>query len=361
MPDATKIKLHDLRQPTPFQLRLIADIQSAGMMPVDDFMRACAGEYYNTQHAFGAKGDFITAPGVSQMFGEMVAVWIMQRWQEAGSPKVLRLIELGPGDGTLMADILRTLKSFKEFQTQLSVSLIENSARLRDLQREKLSPYNVALNWPQSIDDVEPDFSIVIANEFFDALPIKQFRKTKGAWQERCISYDADNASLYFTTRVPQIDVAAIMPSDFLNAQDGSIFEISPESLSMIEKIARRLHDHAGAALVIDYGYSTPGLGDSLQGISKQKYADVLDNPGAHDLTAHVDFATLKTVASFLKTQQIMTQADFLFAMGITHRGEDLKKKNQNDKLHKDIDQALHRLTSPDAMGHLFKVLILTA
>jgi SAM-dependent MidA family methyltransferase len=362
MPDATKLKVQTLNNPTAFQLSLAERIAKDGPLSVEDFMQACVSAYYARQQPFGAKGDFITAPGVSQMFGEMIAVWVMRQWQEAGMPKSLRLIELGPGDGTLMADMLRILKGFRDFTADLRVSLVETSPRLKEKQRDNLSAFGMPVSWHDDIAAVDPGFAIIVANEFFDALPIRQFRKSKGQWQERCIGFDGENKAFFFTTRPPGCDIAAIMPGDFVNAQDGSVFEISPVSLDVTEAMAARLKRDGGAALIIDYGYAAPGLGDTLQCVSGHKYADVLESPGEHDMTAHVDFATLKSAAASMVTVEgPFTQADFLFGMGIALRAEQLKQANPDEKTVKEIDSALSRLTAPDEMGHLFKALVLKA
>lgn len=355
MPEAKQIK----QQPEPSALteELARRIADEGPMTVAAFMEAAASHYYATRNLpFGADGDFVTAPEISQMFGEMIAAWFVDLWMQAGNPDRVQLIELGPGRGTLTADILRTLSSWPDLKSAISIHLVETSSLLRQEQARALKAYRPV--WYDRLEEVPDGRCFIVANEFFDALPIHQFRKIEGKWRERCIDYDAVERQFFFTAQPAKFDVASVMPRDFLGAPDGSIFEISPASLSVMEEITRRVASFGGAGLVVDYGHAVPGLGDTLQCVENHRYSDVLENPGAKDITAHVDFATLKMAAAgHADVHGPVTQGEFLKRLGIEQRAEALRRGGGEAK---DVALALHRLTAPSEMGGLFKVMGLT-
>ncbi len=333
-------------------------IKRQGPISVAEYMSLAAEAYYKNKDPFGAAGDFTTAPEISQMFGEMIGAWLVDVWLQMGRPENVKLVELGPGRGTLAADIMRTISAWPDFRSVVSLHLVETSPRLRDVQAVALK--GIRAGWYDSFSEVPEGLCFVVANEFFDALPVHQFKKTAGGWQERCVGYDAEKNAFLFTTTPLDFDITGMMPEEFMEAPAGSIFEISPASLGIIDEISQRLKRCGGAALILDYGHALPGLGDTLQAVSQHRYADVLEAPGERDITAHVDFGTLATVAGqSAAVAGPVTQGQFLIAVGIEARAEKLGE-NATDKQRRDIMSALCRLVAPQAMGRLFKVMALT-
>lgn len=297
-------------------------------MFVDEFMKSAISHYYANQTPFGVKGDFITAPEISQMFGEVIGAWIVSKWQEK-SLKRFNLVEVGGGQGTLMHDILRSTQVFKDFHTALNnVYMIESSPRLAKLQQAKLQEYNPIII--SDITKLRGENNIIFCNEFFDALPIKQFHLTTG--EERKI---INENGLKFT----------------FGEED--IIEKSPESLDCANKIAEKITK--GFAVIIDYGYTEPPKKSTLQAVKNHKFHNILQDVGEADITALVDFTALQNV--FIKKgfkTQISTQNAFLINNGIMLRADKLIKSGAD--AHK-IEQDLDRLISKKQMGELFKVL----
>jgi SAM-dependent MidA family methyltransferase len=313
---------------------IAARILKHGPMPVAEYMKLAAEAYYKTQNPFGAVGDFTTAPEVSQMFGEMIGAWFADIWMQSGQPEEVKLIELGPGRGMLAADIMRVLSGVPELKRAVTLHLVETSVRLREIQAEVLQEYQP--KWYDRFRDVPAGFSLTVANEFFDALPIQQFV----GQDERRVGYDAEKDAFYFTH-----------PAE-------GLFETSPISHDIIRQMSERISQHGGAALIADYGY-VAGHGDTLQALSKHQYANVLENPGEIDITAHVDFAALKIVAAEAATVLgPTTQGEFLRKLGIGARAQMLAEK-ATEAQRQDIMFALRRLTAINEMGRLFKVMAL--
>lgn len=314
--------------------------------------------YYMKKDPLGRTGDFITAPEISQMFGEMIAVWFTDIWLQSGKPAAVNLAELGPGRGTLAADILRTLATWPDLKNAVTAHLVEISPALQAKQKETLQGQRVV--WHDSIDSLPNGFCLIVANEFFDALPIHQFEKRNGRWQEKCIGYDEKEASLHFVLQPPNIELERFMPEAFLNAPEGSVFEISPASLTVADVLSRRIAAQGGAAIFFDYGHARPGLGDTLQAVSHHSYADPLKRVGQCDITAHVDFATLGVVASqHAHVHGPVTQGAFLADLGIAARAEKLCSQASTER-RAGITAAMHRLIAPQGMGELFKVMAFT-
>ncbi len=321
--------------------------------------------YYRKKDPLGALGDFTTAPEISQMFGELVGLWCVVTWQAMGMPKKFHLVELGPGRGTLMSDALRAARAMAPFFEALSVHFVETSPVLRERQKEVMN--NAGLlkppRWHDRFDDVPEGPTIVIANEFFDALPIRQFQKTAEGWRERLVASDTDTDTekLCFALG-PVLPVTAAIPAGLRDGDDGSIFEICPAATSVTETIAEKICDNGGAALFIDYGHAKSGLGDTLQALLKHKYHDALSNVGDADLTAHVDFDALGQAAARagIDVSRVVTQGTFLRELGIVERA-DVLKGNATPVQVKDIESALKRLIDDDQMGTLFKAMALTA
>jgi NADH dehydrogenase [ubiquinone] 1 alpha subcomplex assembly factor 7 len=288
----------------------------------------------------------------------MIGAWLVDVWLQSGKPENIKLIELGPGRGTLAADIMRTVSSWPDFKAAMTLHLVETSPRLRQMQFEALKAWHPT--WYDRIEEVPVGPSLVVANEFFDALPVHQFEKTNDGWMERKIDWHEQRREFFFVTVPLAFGIEDLMPKAFLEAPVGSIFELSPVSLAVLDDICRRVSEFGGAGLIIDYGHTTPGLGDTLQAVSKHKFSNALENPGLKDITAHVDFGTFRTMAAQkLRVHGPVTQGEFLKGLGIEQRAEKLSE-SATDKQRQDIAAALHRLTSPGEMGGLFKVMGLT-
>jgi SAM-dependent MidA family methyltransferase len=339
---------------TPLEKEIRGIIETEGPIPVADYMRLCLAHprhgYYMTRDPLGARGDFTTAPEVSQMFGELIGAWAATAWRQMGFPARVHLVELGPGRGTLMADALRAAKSAPDFRAALSVHLVEISPVLRALQEKTVANAGVPIAWHRDIEGVPEGPTIAFANEFVDALPISQFIKDRDGWHLRAIGLVDDQLTF----------VAAQDPTPSQAETDampiGSILERRDDR--PISLLARRLARQAGAAIIIDYGHSKTGFGDTLQAVRNHKFADPLVDPGEADLTAQVDFAAIAACAQRegAATQGPVPQGEFLRRLGIEARAARLKT-NATPQQAADIDAALTRLTAPDQMGELFKVL----
>ena len=334
---------------TPLEAEIRRIIETDGPISVADYMRLCLGHpqhgYYVTRDPLGARGDFITAPEVSQMFGELVGAWAAAVWRQMGAPRELRLIELGPGRGTLMADALRAAKAMPEFADALSVHLVEMSPALREAQQAKLG----AVTWHSQIEDVPEGPCITIANEFVDALPVDQLVKGRDGWHMRMVGVVDDHLAFV-------VSPDALPGRTEIEAPSGAILESRHDR--PVALLARRMAGHGGAALVIDYGHAATGFGDTLQAVRGHRYADPLADPGESDLTTQVDFAALARTArrEGARTHGPIPQGEFLRRLGIVERAARLKQ-NATPQQAPDIDAALARLTAPDQMGDLFKVL----
>ncbi len=347
-------------------------IAADGPISVADFMGLALGHptlgYYTTRDPLGAEGDFITAPEISQMFGELIGLWCAQTWIERGRPGPVTLVELGPGRGTLMADMLRALAVVPDFRDALTVRLVETSPVLRERQAAALSASapDVTCQWHGTLApalEAAEGFTLVVANEFFDALPIRQFVKGARGWHERMVALD-DREQLSFCLSP---DPLPVLPETFgpSTAQDaipeGTIREWGRAGEAVIATIAETLTKQAGAALVIDYGPLVSGPGDTLQAVRRHAFHPPLETPGNADLTAHVDFQALMSAAkqAGASPHGPLHQGPFLEALGIAARAEALAAKA--DEPHRAaIGAARDRLTAPRAMGTLFKVLALT-
>ena len=345
--------------------RLKQRLRSEGPISVADYMSACladpAAGYYRTGDPIGAEGDFITAPEVSQIFGELIGLWCAEMWRDMGAPEVVHFVELGPGRGTAMADMLRAAHVLPAFRQALSVHLVECSATLRARQAERLADLGVLIAWHEDLSDVPQGPTLLLANEFFDALPIRQFLRRGDDWLERYVELGPDE-DLRFTER-PARDAACSIPGALEGtAGEGAIFEVRPEAPSVVADLAERATDHPLAALVIDYGHVTPGLGDTLQALRVHTFHDPLDAPGQADLTAHVDFAALATVAESrnLCAWGPMAQGAFLLQLGLTQRLQRLAE-HASDEQRPELIAGAERLVAPEGMGGLFKVMALTS
>ncbi len=343
------------------------EIAHNGPMDVGAFMMLALGHprfgYYMNRDPLGASGDFTTAPEVSQMFGELVGAWAADQWQGMGAPISFTMAEAGPGRGTLMSDLLRATRGVPGFHDSLSLHLLETSPTLRERQADVLKGWKPAWHDDPSVFlESGGGPLIMVANEFLDALPIRQLQKEKGRWQERRIGIGAEN-TLVFGLGPTDPALTAKIPDHLSEmARDGDIYEIAPARSAFMEALCEALRLRGGAALLIDYGHSSPGLGDTLQAIKNHGYVPVLEEPGQVDLTAHVDFSALMDIAhrTGCETAPVMTQGEFLTGLGLKERAAVLEgKASAQQKL--DIRAAVHRLADDAQMGKLFKVMVVTA
>jgi NADH dehydrogenase [ubiquinone] 1 alpha subcomplex assembly factor 7 len=338
--------------------RAIRDrIDASGHVTVAEFMEIALSGYYGDRDPLGAAGDFTTAPEVSQMFGELIGLWSVDLWSRVGKPDPFLLVELGPGRGTLMADALRGARVAPDFLKATSLHLVEINAALIAAQKAALQGFQP--QWHRNFDSVPPGPMILIANEFWDALPVHQFEMTPEGWRERVIERDGDR--FRFSTAEPGVELSLLRPAHRA-AKPGDIAEVCPAGIRLASAIGRRLARTPGAALIIDYGPPESGIGDSLQALKQHRRHDPLQAPGTADLTAHVDFAALAEAArdSGATVYGPQTQGAFLTALGIDLRAETLKTKG-DAKTRAEIDAARERLIGTEGMGSLFKVLALAS
>lgn len=349
---------------TPLADKIKAIIVAQGPISVTDYFALCLADpeygYYKTRDPFGRAGDFVTAPEVSQLFGEMVGVFLVHAWERHLRPRQnVRLAEIGPGRGTMMADILRVVaKLAPELYACATVHLVETSPTLRDVQSRTLTTHEGKVSWHEGFDEIPPGFLLLAANEFFDAVPIRQFVKTTAGFRERLVSLGADR-ELAFAVGAGGLDPAFLPPGHHA-APLGSVIEIAPARAAIMQMIADRLFEGGGTALAIDYGYLEPGFGDTLQAVYKHAFDPPLAHPGEADLTSHVDFATLAEVAQSrsVAVNGMMSQGEFLLGLGLLERAGAIgsgKSPAEQDA----IRTAVERLAGdgPGQMGGLFKVM----
>jgi len=331
---------------------LRARIETGGPMPISEFMATCLLHpehgYYTTRDPLGVAGDFTTAPEISQMFGELIGLALAQSWLDQGAPAPFTLAELGPGRGTLMADILRATARVPGFRDAARIVLVEASPTLRAVQAATLAGNDP--QWADSAAELPEAPLFLVANEFFDALPIRQYLRQGPVWRERQVGL-ADGA-LAFGLGGP-VHPALLAGRD--DVAEGGLVELRPAATGIMAEIAGRIARHGGAALIIDYG-DWESLGDTLQALRDHAPEDPLAHPGAADLTAHVDFAALAAAAEGISHSRLAPQGVFLERLGITQRAQSLATRLTGDALESHI-AAHRRLTHPEEMGTLFKVL----
>jgi NADH dehydrogenase [ubiquinone] 1 alpha subcomplex assembly factor 7 len=341
---------------TPLALKLAARIARDGPIGVDEYMQACLQDpehgYYRRRPAIGSSGDFITAPEISQTFGEIIGLWCAVVWQQMGSPPALRLVELGPGRGTLMRDALRAARLVPAFRATLQVELIESNAALAAEQRATLKDEDVPVRWCSGLAaGTHP--AIVIGNEFLDTLPVAQWVFHGGAWHRRCIAIDASGA-LSFAAGVADTRLAT--PAGLREPRDGDIYESRAAVLAPLAAQVAGLGAPL-AALFIDYGHPQPGYGDTLQAVAAHRYADPLRAAGENDLTAQVDFTDVAKAMrdAGLASDGPVAQAAFLGRLGVIERASKLMAANPAQA--GEIEAAIARLNAPGGMGTRFQVL----
>jgi SAM-dependent MidA family methyltransferase len=342
--------------------RIAAEIAARGPMRLDRYWTAALFDrehgYYTTQEPFGATGDFVTAPEVSQMFGELIGAWAVATWRALGSPDPFLLVEIGPGRGTLMADMLRTIgRIAPDCMRAVKIRLVETSDRLAAVQAMALERFDMPIRRCRRIAELEESPLVVVANELFDALATRQFVFDGDAWRERCVA--VSSTGRFEFVLCPDVDD---LPSELARMQPlaGAVLEWSPAREALAGELADRLARKKGAGLFIDYGHGATAFGDTLQAVHGHAYADPLDRPGECDITSHVDFGRIAAIfrKRGLAVSPIVMQGVFLLSLGLRERAEALARQAEAGA-RAEIDAAAQRLagTGKGEMGRLFKVL----
>jgi len=336
---------------------LLARLERTGPMSLNEYMAECLLHpehgYYATRDPFGASGDFITAPEISQMFGELIGLCLAQAWIDQGKPSPFTLAELGPGRGTLMMDALRATTNVTGFHDAAQITLIEASPTLRDIQAATLEGYNV--NFLGSVSDISNQPLFLVANEFFDALPIRQFHRSGDLWRELQVACDEDKLAFGLSAPAPMAELS----HRIADTGEGAVVETCPQLAPIVHEISTRIAEYGGGALIIDYG-DQRSLGDTLQALRSHEPVHPLEHCGDADLTAHVDFEAIAraAVAAGAAPSALSDQRDFLGQLGISERASQIAEKLSGDALEAHV-KAFERLTSEAEMGTLFKVLAL--
>ncbi len=332
-------------------------IASSGPISIADYMALALTHpqygYYMKRDPFGARGDFITAPEISQIFGEMIGIWCTQIWVQMGGGAI-SLVELGPGRGSLMADMLRATQSAANFHESITIHMVETSPTLAHAQYNALRDKHPRIEWLDDIAQLPPSRTIVIANEFFDALPIKQYVMTDEGMRERRVTWNDTRSVFEFILAEPGLMLAKSGSRIAAN----TVMEHSPISRSIMRQLAAHIHTHGGAGLIIDYGYLGEAHHDTLQAMKAHVFHPVLTDPGEADITAHVDFTSLMDIArgEGNSVAPLINQGEFLVRMGAQLRLEMLLRQATPEQ-REPLISGLQRLISPQAMGELFKVM----
>lgn len=357
--------------PHPLEDKLKNLIREAGPVSVAEYMTLCLLDpvhgYYPTRDPLGSEGDFITAPEISQMFGEVLGLWCLQSWIDLGRPDTLHLIELGPGRGVMMSDILRAGALDPDFKAAITVWLIEASAALEAVQGRTLAAAAVPVNWAGRLEEVPPGPSLIIGNEFLDCLPIQQLIcrdpfAGKDGWTERRVGLDGEGRLCFIRSDAPApAGLTDRLPSGASEARKDDLLETCPAVSQIIDALQQRFSDAPGRALFIDYGPEMTEFGDTLQALKRHEKVGVFSDPGNTDLTARVDFAALSETAKVagLYATQAVPQREFLSKLGIEMRAVALTRAKPEAK--EVIARQLHRLMAADEMGELFKAMCLSS
>ncbi len=336
------------------------EIRMNGPMDIGRYMSLCLGHpelgYYMTRDPFGVQGDFITAPEVSQVFGELIGAWVADAWIKSGVPDPFALVEPGPGRGTLMSDLLRATKGVQGFHEAGSIHFIEISPALKNAQSEAFR--NRPVSWHDDLETLPEDrFMVVIGNEFLDALPVRQLIKTEKGWDEVMIGLD-EQGQLTLGQQEAPLQLIRYIPSGLIEYRPGDVVEVSPVLEIYLKNLFQQLKKQSGFCLFIDYGYTTFKGEKTVQAVQKHRHVSILESPGACDLTAHVNFETVSRLAleNGLTVHGPVTQKSFLERLGITGR-IGMLGKNATDVQKHDLHMAYQRLCGVEQMGELFKVI----
>jgi SAM-dependent MidA family methyltransferase len=350
---------------SPLEIEIRKRIKSAGPMPVRQFMTMCLTHpdhgYYITRDPLGAGGDFVTSPEISQVFGELIGLWAASVWHAMGQPENVRLIELGPGRGTMLIDAMRAAQVVPAFRSAIVLHLVEVNPKLRERQQQMLGTIDVPAMWHESFDDVPEGPAIILANEFFDALPVNQAIKQFNGWYERVVEIDANNNLVFGIASdvIPLFD--QLVPKAVRDAPLGAIYEWRTDNVAL--GIGQRVAREPGAALIIDYGHVKSAPGDTLQAVGGHAFVGPLSSPGEVDLTAHVDFEAIMQAADSMgaRIHGPVDQARLLRNLGIDKRAAALKAYASPEKA-AEVDSACQRLLGENrtGMGKLFKAIAIT-
>ena len=339
--------------------KIINILKEKKSLPIDQFINVALYDkksgYYMKKNPFGKKGDFITSPLISNLFGEMIAIWCVAFWKHLGKPKKILIIELGPGDASLCKNLLNTFKNFKEFYNCLELKLLEKSNRLKKIQ--KINIKNKKVKWIKKIDEVNYGPIIFLGNEFFDSLPIKQVLKKKKLFLERHVALSKNNNKIEFLyKRAKKKLINSIQKLNLISK--GNIIEYPTTAIEYLNIIGRNIKKYGGGLLTFDYGYTERKNQDTLQSVKKHKYSDIFSQPGDADITSHVNYELFVKILkkNNLKVEKIVTQNEFLQKMGIIERANILLK-NKNFREKADMFYRLKKLLHYEEMGYLFKVL----
>jgi NADH dehydrogenase [ubiquinone] 1 alpha subcomplex assembly factor 7 len=316
--------------------------------------------YYARHQPIGAQGDFVTAPEISQVFGELIGLWCAVEWRQLGGPDPVTLAELGPGRGVLMSDLLRAAATVPDFRRALRLHLVETSAPLREAQRQHLAPF--APRWVPRFEDLPDGPLLLIANEFFDALPIRQFVRRDPHWSERMVALDGQNRFVFAEGPVSPVTRLLIPNGLRDSAEEGAIVEVSPIAVALATAIGARFSRQAGAALFIDYGYFPSAPGPTLRALCRHRAVSELAAPGTADLSAHVDFEAFAQAARSggAAVYGPVPQTRLLSAMGVVERAAALREGAASSQ-QQALDRGVERLLDPDGMGTLFKAVALVS
>jgi len=313
--------------------------------------------FYMKNNPFGKKGDFITSPNISILFSEMLSIWTISFWQNLKCPRKINLIELGAGNGQMIYDMINSFKNFPDFYKSCKFIILEKSPYLKKIQKKKLKKFKI--KWIKNLSEIQEGNNIFIANEFFDALPIKQFFKINKKWIERYVQVDKNNSQSFINidSNIKKIEKKL----GFKISNNQKIIEYSPIALEYLRKISKKINNKKGALLIIDYGYLEDSMKNTLMAIKKHKITDLLKDFGNSDITYKLNFQLLKKIINILKLkcQGITTQRNFLISLGIQQRAE-IISRNLTFSRKADIYYRLKRLIDKNQMGDLFKVMLIT-
>ncbi len=337
----------------------IIDFLKKKSVPIDQFINIALYNkkfgYYMKKNPFGKKGDYITSPLISRLFGEMVGIWCVAFWEHLKKPKKILLVELGPGDGSLCLDLLNTFKNFKEFNNSLEIKLLEKSIKLKKIQKKKIQSPKV--KWINNISELNKGPVIIIGNEFFDSLPIKQIYRKKNLFLEKHITVSNNDKKIKFLYKKANKKLINKIKYLNLSPKEG-IIEYPSESIKYLNAIAKIIKKYNGGLLIIDYGYNKKNNKNSLQALEKHKHVNIFSNPGNIDITSHINFKLFSNILkkSNLDVKTVVTQSEFLSKLGIIERANILSR-TYSFKQKADMFYRLKRLMHYKEMGYLFKVL----